>query len=160
MEASKKYKEWTRVKFFLDETTDIRVTISKLDLSDPMYRFSVGLVIERKVQVAPSSDTSSGAETVETYFPGITMKKKQDMPLGTFGLEFDYAKVIGGLVAQAQEWVAEDRVRTFNEQTEARYAKDVQSANRGKPVTKVTGKTARKKERLAARAAGTSAKPG
>lgn len=153
MEVSKKnYKEWTRVKFFLDEPTNIRVTISRLDLVDPMYRFSIGLVVERKIQVQPSSEFSSGAESVETFFPGITMKNRQNMSLGTFGFEFDYAKIVAGLMAEAQEWVTADRARTFNELTEARYAKDVQSANRGKPVTKVTGKTARKKERLAARA--------
>jgi hypothetical protein len=128
----------------LDEATDIRVTISKLDLPDPMYRFSIGLVIER-----PGFEPGSAA--VETFFPAITMKKQTNMPLGVFALEFDYAKIISALVAQAQEWVAEDRVRTFDEQTEARYAKDVWSANKGKPATKVTGKTAKKKERLAAK---------
>lgn len=151
MEQSKKsYKEWTRVKFFLDEPTNIRVTVSRLDLTDPMYRFSIGYVLERPAFIAPGS--AARPEMVETFFPGITMKNRQNMSLGTFGFEFDYAKIVAGLMAEAQEWVTSDRARTFNEQTEARYAKDVQSANRGKPVTKVTGKTARKKERLAARA--------
>jgi hypothetical protein len=139
------------VRFFLDEATDIRVTISKLDLPDPMYRFSIGLVVERPGFPPLAGQVGPGSAAVETFFPAITMKKRNNMPLGVFALEFDYAKVIGGLVAQAQEWVAEDRVRTFNEQTEARYAKDVWAANKGKPATKVTGKTARKKERLAAK---------
>jgi hypothetical protein len=139
------------VRFFLDEATDIRVTISKLDLPDPMYRFSIGLVIERPGFPPLAEQVGPGSAAVETFFPAITMKKRNNMPLGMFALEFDYAKIIGGLVAQAQEWVAEDRVRTFNEQTEARYAKDVWSANKGKPATKHTGKTAKKKERLAAK---------
>ena len=141
---TRNHKEWARVKFFLHEETNIRVTVSRLDLADPMYRFSVGLVVAREVP---------GGESFETFFPGITMQKKQNMSLGTFGFEFDYAKIVSDLMGQAQEWVTEDRARTFNEQTEARYAKDVKSANWGKPVTKVTGKTAKKKERLAARAA-------
>lgn len=150
MESKKNYKEWTRVKFFLHEVTNIRVTVSRLDLGDPMYRFSIGLVLERPA----FGEAGKAGETVETFFPVITMQKRQDMQLGTFGFEFDYAKIVAGLVMEAQEWATADRARTFNEETEARYAKDVWAANRGKPVTKVTGKTARKKERLAARSGG------
>lgn len=151
-QPKKNYKEWARVKFFRDDATNIRVTISRLDLVDPMYRFSIGLVLERPA----FGEAGKAGEMVESFFPVINMKNRQNMSLGTFGFEFDYAKIVAGLMAEAQEWVTADRARTFNELTEARYAKDVYSANRGKPVTKVTGKTARKKERLAARASAKS----
>lgn len=73
VQRDKRSKEWTRVKFFLHEETNIRVTVSRLDLADPMYRFSVGLVVERKVE---------GDESFEMFFPDITMQKKQNVRQG------------------------------------------------------------------------------
>lgn len=143
MEPTKKHeKVWNRVTFFRDDTTAIQVTVSRLDVAVPLYRFSVGTVTSRQAE---------DGESFDVFDPAIMLRKRQNMSLGAFGFEFDYAKLILDLLLQAQEWAITDCARAFNEQTEAQYAKDLQAANRGKPVTKTTGKTARKKERLLAK---------
>jgi hypothetical protein len=51
--------------------------------------------------------------------------------------------------AKAREWIAGDAAQRFSSDIEKRIERETKEANRNRPQTKVTGKTAKKKERLA-----------
>jgi hypothetical protein len=51
------------------------------------------------------------------------------------------------LLAQAEEWIAEEEALYLDLDIEGKIARELVQANQGKPVAKVTGKTAKKKAR-------------
>jgi len=58
---------------------------------------------------------------------------------------------IHSLLLKAEEWIQTDAATRVYDEVDRRIEKETKSASQGKPAARVTGKTARKKERLAAR---------
>jgi hypothetical protein len=61
-------------------------------------------------------------------------------------------EAIAAATAKAREWIASDAAQRVSSDIERRIERETKEANRGRPQTRETGKTARKKERLARKA--------
>lgn len=119
----KQQHNWERVKLFTHETTLITAEVSRLPLPTPAYSMAIGRMVDGKLR---------------QHF-----HVRRERSLVAVNLEADYVTVVGALMVQAQEFIVAEMKKDLETYLETRIERDQKNANRGKPVTKVTGKTER-----------------
>lgn len=125
---------WTEVQTYRDEGSKIQVVISKSD-HYPFPRYSIRVGTEWPFH-------QNGQYTVRLFFnPRVHDQAKGQALMGD---EFERLEV---LLDQAKEWIQIDAAYVANQVLDARIARDEMQANRGKPVTPVTGKTERNRQK-------------
>lgn len=133
--------EWRSVKMFPDpslregQRTPLVEVMKSSHHPYPRYRIQLCTALDTKAVVLGIQPKVEGQNVVKS-----TVDWNLELPLTE--------------LERAKQWIIEDADYEANRWQSMREAKDVQRANFGKPVMRVTGKTAKKKAKLAARAAG------
>lgn len=122
---------WTPAQTFKVEGTELVVIISKSDQRIPQYSLKAGRLIE-----------------AENRFLPFVAVRVQDQRLGQVRLGGEIDGLIEAL-GKAKEWITQDAAWMADRITTEREEIDLKKASFGKPVTRVTGKTAKRKARLA-----------
>jgi len=144
---------WKFAKAFLDEDSGVCVEISKAQSHRSATKYSVRigrLVWKDKNEKGPVQLPKEGEEHKITLLPFITAYKDFGS-IAHVRLQKSFAEPLARLSHAAEEWIVTEMAASNEEHLEQRREKEMQQVNRGKPVTKVTGKTARKRERERAR---------
>ncbi len=122
--------EWKEAKRFTSADGEVAVAIETTDGFRPRYSVRLG-------RVRPDGKLA----------PFLPVKITGDLQPKLVAFLASYSK----LLADAEEWISIELGYRAEGDLDRRIVKETQQANFGKPVTKVTGKTAKKKARLAAR---------
>lgn len=126
--------KWATVHTITHEESGVSVQISRLDTFRPKYSLAFGRAL-------PPKDGKPGM-----FSTNIAMRMHPEAKPWQIKFLFDFAAIIADLSAKAQEWVATDAATRY---VDAKLSEEQRVADFNRPVARVTGKTAKKKERLA-----------
>lgn len=126
--------KWAVVHIETDKETGFECQVSRLDHVRPKYSISFGRTV-------PPKEGKPG------YFSThIAVRFNNGQQPWNITFLQDYAAAISRLASRAQEWVANDAAARY---LDVKVEEEERVLNFNKPKTRVTGKTAKKKERLA-----------
>lgn len=129
--------DWKRVKVFRDDPTTFAVVVSMLPLKRPKYSIAMGRIIN------PGMVDKDGLMT-DKLFPHFYINRQRDA-ISQVVLECDYETIIAKMVMQALQWIEGQMSLDLQYELDEKRLREERDANRGKPVTRTTGKTERER---------------
>lgn len=121
-------QNWERVATFTNETTLITVEVSRLPISTPTYSMAIGRMVDDRLRQ--------------------NFHIRRERSLVDIIIEQDYESIVATLMAKAMVYIRAEMKKDLDTYLESRYEKDRLSADRGKPATKVTGKTEKNRAKV------------
>lgn len=120
--------EWQLVMSDTHEATGITIRVSRLPLGVPKYSVSIG--------------RRADDGRIQSHFHVSRERSMTDVRF-----EHDYSHVVRSLMAKAEDFISASMRTDLSNYLEMRRIREEEDANRGKPKTRITGKTAKSRER-------------
>ncbi len=129
---------YTTIKDFTDDETKVTVRLQRSnDYPRPRYSFQIGRLQETNRGGAP------GVEARLVPFLNVRIQTH----LGKIQNMSAYSARVENLLLQAEEYVHNEAQLTEDQILDTQISRDEKYVNRGKPQTKVTGKTQRERDK-------------
>lgn len=144
---------WVFAKAFLDEESGICVEVNKAETPKGATKYSVRigrLVWKDKNEKGMCKLPKEGEEHRVMLVPFITAFRDFSSMVHV-KLQKSFAEPMARITAEAEEWIVTEMAAANEERLEYKREKEIKQASYGKAPTKVTGKTAKKRERERAR---------
>ena len=130
--------DWIIAKEFKDDASGIVVRVSELDR---------GKFRNWNISIGAHNVEDPENRPLRFYLPVRFNQESIRLVSPAPELERNYETVIGELVFAATSWVRDRASEDHQIRVAEAYDRDKRAADRGKPVTRVTGKTAREKDK-------------
>lgn len=139
-----KREQWSLAKRFTDAPSGVTVDVSRADTDrGPRYSVRVGRLLPLTPDQARLREEERGPAQLGPFIPAMRDRSS----IAHVRLLHSFAEPMARLSADAEEWIVTEMAQHNEEYLEERREKEHRQAAFGKAPTKVTGKTAKKREK-------------